>query len=207
MRGLRAFGIWYAAGLLFIGNAFIPPWEGWLFSFLPTGALGVALIAWAAWCQFRWQRSGEPEARTLLERALAEHALDRWELWITADGKSRLSADHGGRFPISGWRVARVDTDQAAAVFELGRAAVTGEVFSLARPFPRVPRIVGGAMLTAAGKPDSVTFPEYGFGWVLRAIGLLGPGSPHPGFADAAEMRELAEQVRTAVHVPADEDA
>jgi hypothetical protein len=204
MRWFLPFTVWYVLWLALTANS---AWElahGDAAFGLPSLGVILLLLGWTLWSNRLWSRSAEAAARAVVEQALRERAPagNGPHAWLARDGHVRLAAIRRGRFFWAYWYLGRADGDQFGEIIVQGRAPVTVETYVLARLFPRVPRSIAGAMMTAAGDLDHAPRSEPGLMWMVRITGLTGKGKDAHAFADTAELAELAEQLRAADPVP-----
>lgn len=202
MRWFLPFATWYLMWLALTANS---AWElahGDAAFGLPSLGVIFLLLGWTLWRNRQWNRSAECAARATVERVLRERASAGEDMWLCRNGCARLTAAHRGHLFWASWDLVRSDDDQFDAIGVHGRAPVTVETYKFARIFPRVPRFVRGAMVTAGGEVDLVPEPEPGLMWMVRMTGLTGTGKGAHAFADTAELAGLAEQLRAADPVP-----
>jgi hypothetical protein len=200
MRWFLPFAAWYVLWLALIANSAWELADGDAAFGLPSLGAIFLLLGWTLWRNRLWGRSAEAAARTAVEQALKERGASGKgpHAWLDQDRHIRLAAMRRGRLFWAFWYLGRADEDQFDEIVVQGRAPVTVETYVLPRIFPRVPRFVEGAMMTAGGDLDHVPGSDPGLLWLVRLTGLTGKGKDAHAFADTAELAELAEQLRTA---------
>jgi len=190
--------IWYGVAAVFAWGG-VQQAEGgggpaWMAAAGAQLAIAAAIAAGTAVAQARYCASGVPAARREL-LALARAAGEGTR--VSPRDHLVLSVSGPGDRRAPGWTVTRVDDSQYAEARPHGRIVMTGEIFAVTPVWPGVARKVEGvAGVRYPGGEFRDETPPAEMSW--RDLCRLLYGVAAARGADAAEIRELAGQLRAA---------